>query len=64
MYIYANTAKTNTCVQVEEEKRGVFSGVETSICYGMDLVKFVLVRTFISLMDFVEFFILDLLPHH
>ena len=30
-------------VQVEEEKRGVFSGVETSICYGMDLIKFVLV---------------------
>merc|ERR1719357_1004347 len=33
---------------VEEEKRGVFSGVETSICYGMDLVKFVLVLFFPS----------------
>ena len=28
---------------MEEEKRGVFSGVETSLCYGMDLIKFVLV---------------------
>ena len=39
-------------IQVEEEKRGVFSGVETSLCYGMDLIKFVLVRchlTFFSL---------------
>jgi len=33
---------------VEEEKRGVFSGVETSLCYGMDLIKFVLVLFFPS----------------
>ena len=42
----AQTNKHNA--QAEEEKRGVFSGVETSICYGMDLLKFVLVRTKIS----------------
>ena len=47
-YKVGYVAQTNTCVQVEEEKRGVFSGVETSICYGMDLLKFVLVRTKIS----------------
>ena len=33
-----------TIIKVEEEKRGVFSGVEMSLCYGMDLIKFVLVR--------------------
>ena len=51
--------RNKTYAQVEEEKRGVFSGVETSICYGMDLVKFVLVRTKISLMDFLEYFIIE-----
>ena len=32
--------------KVSEEKRGVFSGVETSLCFGMDLIKFFRLMTF------------------
>ena len=39
---------------MEEEKRGVFSGVETSICYGMDLIKFVLVRCHLYFFSLTE----------